>query len=196
MTGAGSAPGRSSDYPRSELTIMGPLVAARSRPKGTAAGRSLGKAPDSRPGEPARTRCWLGSSHGTRVPIAASTWRVFGHMARPPTFYWPTGWENYTSNSRPARGGLIDGPLTHRKWWKYGFCQQLGWPVRCPRLCRGRTGNHRLPRTRANRVRLPPTTRRATLSSMYVVTEADAAAIREVYERDGELSAAMVRPCR
>jgi hypothetical protein len=26
---------------------------------------------------------------------------------------------------------------------------------------------------------------------MYVVTEADAAAIREVYERDGELSAAM-----
>ena len=27
---------------------------------------------------------------------------------------------------------------------------------------------------------------------MYVVTEADAAAIREVYERDGELSAAIV----
>jgi hypothetical protein len=31
----------------------------------------------------------------------------------------------------------------------------------------------------------------ATFSTMYVVTEADAAAIREVYERDGELSAAI-----
>jgi hypothetical protein len=31
----------------------------------------------------------------------------------------------------------------------------------------------------------------ATILAMYVVTEADAAAIREVYERDGELSAAV-----
>jgi hypothetical protein len=38
---------------------------------------------------------------------------------------------------------------------------------------------------------LPPTPRRATFSPMYVATEADATAIREVYERDGELSAAI-----
>jgi hypothetical protein len=38
---------------------------------------------------------------------------------------------------------------------------------------------------------LSPAGRVATLSGMYVVTEADAAAIREVYERDGELSAAI-----
>jgi hypothetical protein len=36
---------------------------------------------------------------------------------------------------------------------------------------------------------LPATSRRATFIGMYVVSEADAAAIREVYERDGELSA-------
>jgi hypothetical protein len=35
------------------------------------------------------------------------------------------------------------------------------------------------------------TGRGATLTGMYVVTEADAAAIREAYERDGELSAAI-----
>jgi hypothetical protein len=38
---------------------------------------------------------------------------------------------------------------------------------------------------------LPATARRAIFIAMYVVTEADAAAIREVYERDGELSAAI-----
>ena len=38
--------------------------------------------------------------------------------------------------------------------------------------------------------RLPPV-RHMHLLGMYVVTEADAAAIREVYERDGELSAAI-----
>jgi hypothetical protein len=38
---------------------------------------------------------------------------------------------------------------------------------------------------------LPPVNRRATLIGMYVVTEADAAAIREAYETDGELSAAV-----
>jgi hypothetical protein len=37
--------------------------------------------------------------------------------------------------------------------------------------------------------RRPPD--RATIPGMYLVTEADAAAIREVYERDGELSAAI-----
>jgi hypothetical protein len=37
---------------------------------------------------------------------------------------------------------------------------------------------------------LPPS-QVATFSTMYVVTEADAAAIREVYERDGELSTAI-----
>jgi hypothetical protein len=40
-------------------------------------------------------------------------------------------------------------------------------------------------------LRLPAVNRHATFSTMYVVTEADAAAIREVYERDGELSAAI-----
>src|SRR3954463_7588017 len=38
---------------------------------------------------------------------------------------------------------------------------------------------------------LPLTDRPATFTGMYVVTEADAAAIREVYQRDGELSAAI-----
>jgi hypothetical protein len=38
---------------------------------------------------------------------------------------------------------------------------------------------------------LPPLTQPATFTGMYVVTEADAAAIREIYERDGELSAAI-----
>jgi hypothetical protein len=38
---------------------------------------------------------------------------------------------------------------------------------------------------------LPPVTQHATFISMYVVTEADAAAIREAYETGGELSAAV-----
>jgi hypothetical protein len=38
---------------------------------------------------------------------------------------------------------------------------------------------------------LPPVNRHATFSRMYVVTEADAAAIREAYETGGELSAAI-----
>jgi hypothetical protein len=38
---------------------------------------------------------------------------------------------------------------------------------------------------------LPPVNRHATFSGMYVVTEADAAAIREAYETGGELSAAI-----
>jgi hypothetical protein len=38
---------------------------------------------------------------------------------------------------------------------------------------------------------LPPIERHATFISMYVVTEADAAAIREAYETGGELSAAV-----
>jgi hypothetical protein len=38
---------------------------------------------------------------------------------------------------------------------------------------------------------LPQTGRGATFTGMYVVTEADAAASREVYQRDGELSAAI-----
>jgi hypothetical protein len=39
--------------------------------------------------------------------------------------------------------------------------------------------------------RLPLFNRRATFISMYVVTEADAAAIREAYETGGEFSAAV-----
>jgi hypothetical protein len=39
--------------------------------------------------------------------------------------------------------------------------------------------------------RLPAANRRATLTDMYVVTEADAAAIKEAYETGGELSAAV-----
>ena len=39
--------------------------------------------------------------------------------------------------------------------------------------------------------RLPPAKRHATFTGMYVVTEADAAAIREAYETGGELSAAV-----
>ena len=39
--------------------------------------------------------------------------------------------------------------------------------------------------------RLSAVNRLAIFINMYVVTEADAAAIREVYERDGELSAAI-----
>jgi hypothetical protein len=39
--------------------------------------------------------------------------------------------------------------------------------------------------------RLPPVTQHATFISVYVVTEADAAAIREAYETGGELSAAV-----
>ena len=39
--------------------------------------------------------------------------------------------------------------------------------------------------------RLPLPIQVATILAMYVVTEADAAAIREIYERDGELSAAI-----
>src|SRR6476620_5889857 len=46
-----------------------------------------------------------------------------------------------------------------------------------------------LPRASGLACRRPPD--RATTPGMYLVTEADAAAIREVYERDGELSAAI-----
>ena len=38
---------------------------------------------------------------------------------------------------------------------------------------------------------MPPTTRLPMLSTMFVVTEAEAAAIRAVYEQRGELSAAI-----
>jgi hypothetical protein len=42
---------------------------------------------------------------------------------------------------------------------------------------------------------LPPINRHATFTCMYVVTEADAAAIRKAYETGGELSAAVeLRP--
>ncbi len=54
-----------------------------------------------------------------------------------------------------------------------------------------RIGNNRLksPGQSGFACRRPPD--RATIPCMYVVTEADAAAIREVYQRDGELSAAI-----
>ena len=58
------------------------------------------------------------------------------------------------------------------------------------RLFREHIGNNRLWQLRHSS-RLPSTVRVATFTGMYVVTEADAAAIREVYERDGELSAAI-----
>jgi hypothetical protein len=52
-------------------------------------------------------------------------------------------------------------------------------------------GRERYDRDSNNRIRLQTTSPMRTFINMYVVTEADAAAIREVYERDGELSAAI-----
>src|ERR1700722_14110429 len=58
------------------------------------------------------------------------------------------------------------------------------------RLLRERIRNNRLRRLRHSS-RLQPVNRHATCSGMYVVTEADAAAIKEAYETGGELSAAV-----
>ena len=58
------------------------------------------------------------------------------------------------------------------------------------RLSLERIGNNGLRQLR-HWIRLPPVTQRATFTCMYVVTEADAAAIREAYETGGELSAAV-----
>jgi hypothetical protein len=58
------------------------------------------------------------------------------------------------------------------------------------RLFREQIRNIRLQRLQHSS-RLPPVNRHATFWGMYVVTEADAAAIREAYETGGELSAAV-----
>jgi hypothetical protein len=65
------------------------------------------------------------------------------------------------------------------------------WDVILKIILRGRLGMRRFGRCVIGTPRLPAAARVSMLRGMFVVTEADAAAIRAVFDHEGELSAAI-----